>query len=104
MAAAACSGSPLHGSAVPVSKILLLIGIVLAGCGGSASETPFPLEPDRAALRAPVASSAPASSAAPFDPADVDDDSIIEQEGPAATTWGGKPTRRKAPVVPKLKE
>ena len=62
--------------------------LLLGACGGSASETPFPLEPDRATLRAAAASErgttalpgAGEDDAPPIDEAD---------ELPAPDTWGG---------------
>jgi hypothetical protein len=88
---------------VRVKKALLLFVMLLGACGGSSSETPFPLEPNRATLRAGASPVAPESSAKPFDPADVDDDSIREEAGPAETTWGGAKRRSpKSSRPPKL--
>ncbi|HMR06275.1 MAG TPA: hypothetical protein PKA88_10860 [Polyangiaceae bacterium] len=85
-----------------MTKALLFSMMVLGGCGGSSSETPFPLEPDRATLRAVATPSAPGSSAKPFDPADVNDESIREGEGPATTTWGGAKRPSKSARPPDL--
>jgi hypothetical protein len=75
----------------------VLLALLLAGCGGSSSETPPPLEPDPTSLRytgprvgaeddAPVA-------AEPAPEIDEDDLPPGQKPKPAAATWGSGRTR-----------
>lgn len=76
---------------------LTCFAIGLAACGGSASETPFPLEPDRATLARPAASGERGARAR--EDAETDDGEGFEgaegQPLPAPPTWGAAPQRRR---------
>lgn len=70
-----------------------LFSLLAAGCGGSSSETPPPLEPDPTSfrytgVRPPIAADGPAAAPA----AEPSEEVPAEPRRPAAATWGsGKP-------------
>lgn len=68
---------------------VFIVGAVV-GCGGSASETPPPLEPDPHALPTPRKSAAPEGSAAPAQIPEA----LPSEEAPS--TWGNG--RKRAPI------
>ncbi len=71
------------------------MGLSVVACGGSASETPFPLEPDRATLRSSQTARAegtPLPGAGETDPDEEDVSEPLEPEE-AKSTWGGPPPR-----------
>jgi hypothetical protein len=73
----------------PVSLALGLSVLVLGACGGSSSETPFPLEPD---LRREVSAGAPGrqvvfSGSDRADAGSSDEPEDLDQER-APATWG----------------
>lgn len=66
--------------------------LLLVACGGSASETPFPLEPDRATLRGAQAAERGTTAL----PGAGEDDALPSDEGdeaPAPDTWGGSKSK-----------
>ena len=74
--------------------LFVFIGLV-TGCGGSASETPPPLEPDPHALPRPREPAKPESTA----PLEGDEALPLREEAPS--TWGSgrkrSPTQRETP-------
>jgi hypothetical protein len=79
----------------PLAMIAILTGGLVAACGGSSSETPFPLEPNRAELSA--APPGPARGVVALEPGrgvdggarprTGDDD---EPTGSSPATWGSE--------------
>ena len=81
----------------PRMRHIPLLALLVAGCGGSSSETPPPLEPDPTSYRysGPRLQVLPDATAAEPEPEVDEDDLPATTKKPAAATWGsGRPAPR----------
>jgi hypothetical protein len=71
------------------AALCLCLSLALPSCGGTSSETPWPVEPDEQPL-GPTAESAPATPEAVVDPGPAPEEEADEPDG-------GAPARKQAP-------
>lgn len=85
--------------------VLLLLPAVLCACGGSSSETPFPVEPDlerlegKPATRYIVVSEGRAAESKPEDEPPPEESA---PPVPAPATWGAPSEQPAAPALPEV--
>ena len=82
----------------PRMRHIPLLALLVAGCGGSSSETPPPLEPDPTSYRysGPRLQVLPDATAAEPEPEVDEDDLPATTKKPAAATWGRPAPRASA--------
>jgi hypothetical protein len=73
------------------SRLCLVLAAALPACGGSSSETPFPLEPDlRRETRAQSSEREVVfSGRGAADAATDESEDLFDESSPARPTWGG---------------
>ena len=87
------------------SLVLVALLVVHGGCGGSSSETPFPLEPEFEKQSASAPKRQVVFSGRDSDAAEEEVDEAETDPGagpPPADTWGGKPKRTRKRAAPPL--
>lgn len=85
----------------PRMRTVLVLALLLVGCGGSSSETPPPLEPDPTSYRytGPRIPRANEETSTPAEAEAADPDDLpVAPKMPARATWGSAPARSAVPA------